>query len=125
MVDVKKLGRLFWLLPFGRVPEIGPEELATLCSSGVPAQLIDVRTQREWRKSHIPDAENVPITSLRKRLPDLELDRDRPVVAICLSGHRSIPAVRLLRRHGFEHARHLRGGMKAWWSARLPTESLS
>jgi rhodanese-related sulfurtransferase len=35
------------------------------------------------------------------------------VVAICLTAHRSIPAVRLLRARGFEAAQ-LAGGMLAW-----------
>jgi rhodanese-related sulfurtransferase len=41
------------------------------------------------------------------------------VVAICLTAHRSIPAVRLLRENGFE-ARQLQGGMLAWRAAQLP-----
>ena len=45
----------------------------------------------------------------------------RPVVAICLTAHRSIPAVRLLHRHGFAAA-HLAGGMLAWRAAGFPEE---
>jgi rhodanese-related sulfurtransferase len=41
------------------------------------------------------------------------------VVAVCLTAHRSVPAVRLLRERGFE-AVQLSGGMMAWRAARLP-----
>jgi rhodanese-related sulfurtransferase len=41
------------------------------------------------------------------------------VVAICLSAHRSPPAVRLLSRAGYD-ARQLEGGMLAWRAAGLP-----
>jgi len=41
------------------------------------------------------------------------------VVAICLTAHRSIPAVRLLASEGFE-ATQLKGGMLAWRAAGLP-----
>ena len=47
-------------------------------------------------------------------LQDLTPFLVRPVVAICLSAHRSIPAARLLRAHGFPDAAQLAGGMLAW-----------
>jgi len=116
------LEKVFWWLPFGRVPEIEARELAALCDGELPPQILDVRTRREWRKSRVPNARHVTFVSLKKQLADLGLDRERPVVAICLSAHRSIPAVRLLKLHGFSDVCQLKGGMKAWWAARLPTE---
>jgi len=107
--------------PFGRVPEMSPEELAQAMENA-QVQVLDVRTGVEHRRSRIPGARHLPITQFsRRRLADLELDPDRPVVAICLSAHRSIPAVRKLRARGYE-ARQLRGGMLAWWRAGLPCE---
>jgi rhodanese-related sulfurtransferase len=114
--------KVFWWFPFGRVPEIEAEELAARCDGVTPAQILDVRTRREWRQSRIPNARHATILSLKKQLADLGLDPERPVVAICLSAHRSIPAVRLLKFHGFSDVCQLKGGMKAWWAAQLPTE---
>ncbi|MFZ6031603.1 MAG: rhodanese-like domain-containing protein [Chloroflexota bacterium] len=52
----------------------------------------------------------------------LDLDPVYPV-AVCLSGHRSLPCPRLLRGHGFE-AYSLKGGILAWKKAGfLPTTS--
>jgi rhodanese-related sulfurtransferase len=110
----------WWWLPFGRVPEIPARELAAQLGEPRPPQVVDVRTPAEWRRSHVPGAVNVPITELGSRLGTLSLDRARPVVAVCLTAHRSIPAVRLLRAEGFE-AVQLAGGMQAWWSAGLRT----
>jgi rhodanese-related sulfurtransferase len=90
---------------------------------GPPPQVVDVRTATEWHRSRIPGAMNVPIQELRQRLDSLSLDAGRPVIAICLSAHRSIPAVRLLRARGFEHAVQLQGGMLAWWKAGYATEA--
>jgi rhodanese-related sulfurtransferase len=59
------------------------------------------------------------MTALRSRIESLKLDPARPVVAICLTAHRSVPAVRLLRERGFD-AVQLSGGMIAWRAARLP-----
>ncbi|MCU0936376.1 MAG: rhodanese-like domain-containing protein [Gammaproteobacteria bacterium] len=116
----ERLRRTFWWLPFGPVPDIPPAELAGRLAAN-PPQLLDVRTALEWRRSRIPGAVSVPITELRRRLPSLALDPARPVVAICLSAHRSVPAVRLLRAHGYPDVTQLAGGMLAWWREELPT----
>ena len=117
------LEKIFWWVPFGRVPEIEAEELAARCGGEPPPQILDVRTRREWRKSRIPNAEHLTFVSLKKQVAGLGLDPTRPTVAVCLSAHRSIPAVRLLKRHGFSDVCQLKGGMKAWWAAGLPAEA--
>ena len=109
-----------WWLPFGKVPEVRPVELAKEMSGSSPPLLLDVRPPVEFAAGHLAGAVNVPVTSLASRLPSLGLDPGRTVVAICLSAHRSPPAVRLLRRSGIE-ARQLAGGMLAWWAAGLPS----
>ncbi len=113
---------LLWWLPFGKVPEIQAAPLLEALRGRVPPQILDVRTAAEWKSSRIEGSVNVPVTELKSRLDTLGLDPDRPVVAICRSAHRSIPAVRLLRERGFRDARQLAGGMKAWWAADLPVE---
>ncbi len=110
----------FWWWPFGRVPEIDARELHARLKKNTAPQLVDVRTAIEWRSSRIAGAINVPVTELETRLESLALDKRRPVVAVCLTGHRSIPAVRMLRARGFD-ACQLRQGMRAWWRAGLPT----
>jgi rhodanese-related sulfurtransferase len=110
-----------WWLPFGKVPEVPAPRLAQELVLAPPPQVVDVRTEAEFRRGHVHGAVNVPIQQLAARLPALGLERDRAVVAICLSGHRSIPAVRLLRARGFE-ASQLRGGMFAWRAAGFPEE---
>jgi rhodanese-related sulfurtransferase len=108
-----------WWWPFGEVTRIAPAALAEALGRRPGPQLLDVRTPAEFAAGHIRGAENVPITSLPARVSSLALDRSRPVIAVCLSAHRSPPAVRLLGRHGFEAA-ELAGGMLAWRSAGLP-----
>jgi rhodanese-related sulfurtransferase len=111
--------KLPWWFPFGHVPEIPPAELSGRLGKKPWPQLVDVRTPAEYAAGHIRGAVNVPIGSLRSRLPALRLDPARPVVAICLSAHRSRPAVRLMVERGLE-AVQLAGGMLAWRAARLP-----
>ena len=113
--------RLPWWLPFGSVAEVDAPELHARLRDAAPPQLLDVRSPLEWRASRIVGAVNVPVTELKGRVATLGLDRRRPIVAICLSAHRSIPAVRMLRARGFD-ALQLRGGMRAWWAAGLPVQ---
>jgi rhodanese-related sulfurtransferase len=110
-----------WWLPFGEVPELPATRLARDLAAIPAPQLVDVRTEAEFRAGHVAGAISAPITSLAQRLAGLGLDPSRRVVAICLTAHRSIPAVRLLRRHGFDAAQ-LAGGMLAWRSAGFPEE---
>lgn len=118
----KTLERFFWWVPFGSVPEIDARTLFSLCNGAGSPQILDVRTRWEWRRSRIPKARHVTFGSLSKRLPESGLDRRRPVIAVCRSAHRSISAVRLLKGLGFSDVCQLKGGMKAWWEAGLPTE---
>jgi rhodanese-related sulfurtransferase len=115
------MGLSKWL-PFGRVPEMGADDLNTMREGG-RVQVLDVRTGPEYDLSHIPGARHLPIHHFNQEaVRALSLDPEKPVAAICLSAHRSIPAVRQLREMGYE-AKQLAGGMKAWWKKGLPTQS--
>ncbi len=100
-------------LPFGTVPELSPEEVARLVEAAPSLQIIDVRTALEFRNGHIAGAVHVPVHELEATLPALALDHHIPMVVVCKTAHRSIPAVRLLRETGL-HARQLQGGMDRW-----------
>jgi rhodanese-related sulfurtransferase len=111
--------RWLWWLPLGSVPEMEASELDRRREE---VQVVDVRTTIEFRRGHVPGARSVPIHTLKRRLSSLDLDPGHPVVAICRTAHRSIPAVRILRRNGFE-AYQLTRGMVDWWANDLPTET--
>lgn len=115
--------RLPWWWPFGRVDEIAPRALEALLArdGGGDIQLIDVREEFEYQQGHVVGARSVPIHALPQSLDSLGLDPQRPIVAICLSGHRSIPAYRLLKRKGYDQVYSLAGGMLAWRRDQLPT----
>lgn len=102
-----------WWKLSGRVAEVNADELEEMLNGPNPPQLIDVRTQAEWELGHIEGAVNVPLGQLEEQQDFLPFDQGEPVVAICLTAHRSIPTVRLLQRHGYE-AVQLKGGMLAW-----------
>jgi rhodanese-related sulfurtransferase len=84
------------------------------------ALLIDVRESHEFAAGHARGARNVPLGQLGGRIAELETDRT--VLLICRSGNRSRTAQGLLRRHNITDTRNVRGGMIAWYAARLPQE---
>lgn len=104
---------------FAGVPEIQPpvveEHLARV-------QVVDVREAAEWTGplGHIATARHIPIGELAPRAA--ELDRDRPVVAVCRSGTRSAQAVAILQRLGFAQVANLAGGMIRWRASGLPAQ---
>lgn len=112
-----------WWLPLGREPEIEAAELAAALTRASPPLLLDMRTPAEFQRGRIPGSRCFTVAQLRAALETHALGDDgRRCVALCLSAHRSLPAVRLLRRHGRLDAVHLAGGMRSWWKAGLPTE---
>jgi rhodanese-related sulfurtransferase len=112
------LSRLWWL-PLGKVPEVSPGELRRWLEEGRPLQLIDSRTGLEYQAGTIAGASYAPVTGLPESIDRLDLDPEKPVIVLCLSGHRSLPGTRLLRARGIE-AYSLKGGIIAWKLAGFP-----
>ena len=83
----------------------------TVAASPESSLLIDVRTELEFSKGHIPGAVNIPVDILRARLT--ELPRDRSIVAYCQVGQRGYLATRILLQAGF-NVRNLGGGYKTF-----------
>ena len=112
--------RLPWWFPLGSVPEVEARELAQRLESEPNLQLLDVRSESEYANGHIAGALCVPIQSFRQTYHSLGLDPDHPVMVVCLSSHRSVPAVRLLNNDGYD-SYQLANGMNAWLREGLPT----
>ncbi|HKX42415.1 MAG TPA: MBL fold metallo-hydrolase [Burkholderiaceae bacterium] len=110
---------------FGGVWEIQPtalyERIAGTQASDI--QIVDVREPAEFADAlgHIAGARLIPLSQLVQRAVD-EIDRTRPVVAVCRSGTRSAQATVLLGKSGFRNAANLAGGMLRWRAQSLPVE---
>lgn len=95
---------------------------ATALINHEDAVVLDVRSMAEFKEGHIVNAVNIPLNGLGNNLKQLEKHRGKPIVAVCKSGSRSGAACSVLRKHGFENVKNLRGGMLAWQSANLPVK---
>jgi len=113
--------KYLWWLPMGSVPEVSARDLQTeITKARGSLQILDVRTSGEYAQGAIDGALLMPIGTLKNRIDALPYDRSKPVVAICRSAHRSIPAVRILRAAGFQDVRQLQGGMLSWQALNYP-----
>ncbi len=84
------------------------------------AQVVDVRTQQEFRNGHLENALNVDVRSSRFREQISALDKQKPVFVYCLSGARSATAAGTLRKIGYEQVYEMPGGMMEWRAEGLP-----
>lgn len=81
--------------------------------------LVDVRQPAELGAGMAPGAVSIPLTEFSSRFA--ELPRDKPILTICRSSHRSPMAARKLAKAGYD-VTDVAGGMIAWEQAGLPVE---
>ncbi|MEU9865458.1 rhodanese-like domain-containing protein [Streptomyces sp. NPDC047971] len=84
-----------------------------------PAVLLDVRERAEWNTGHAPDAVHAPLSRLLTGASLPPAAKDKQLVVICRSGHRSQQAAQLLTSRGAQ-AVDVKGGMYAWAADGLP-----
>ena len=71
------------------------------------ARVIDVRSQGEFQRGHLPDAVNVPLDRLRDDISQLAPDKEQPLLLHCLSGARSGMGKASLRKMGYRNVFNL------------------
>jgi rhodanese-related sulfurtransferase len=83
------------------------------------AQLIDVRTEKEFAEGQISGAKNIDYFS--KDFPEQisKLNKDRPVFIYCRSGKRSLKSVSKFKEVGWVEIYNLEGGILGWESQGL------
>jgi glyoxylase-like metal-dependent hydrolase (beta-lactamase superfamily II)/rhodanese-related sulfurtransferase len=101
-----------------RIDRIDVEGLREL---GDDVQILDVREDKEWRRSRIPGSVHTPYHDI-DAIPD-GIDAAQPVAAICMSGQRSAVAASLLQRLGAKSVLHVvPGGVGTWERFGYPIE---
>lgn len=82
--------------------------------------LLDVREAAETAAGKITKAVQIPVSSIDKRIGELEKHRSKHVIVYCKNGTRSGIACKALDKAGFEHVYNLSGGITSWQEAHLP-----
>jgi rhodanese-related sulfurtransferase len=97
---------------------VSPAQAAALLKDKKDVQLIDVRSPGEYAEGHLANAKLIPVQEIAQRLA--EIDKNKPVLLYCRSGHRSGNALKILQGQGYKDAKHIDGGIVAWQAAGLP-----
>lgn len=112
------------LAQLSQVRQLTPQEVQTLMKGVPPPLLLDVREPQEYtgELGHIPGSLLIPVKDLPLRVGELEVYKDRHLIAICRAGVRSTTAGAILTGLGFEHVSNLKGGMLEWNDQKLAVE---
>lgn len=102
---------------------LAPETLAQQLTD--PARrpfILDVRSEGEFQRGHIPGAEHLPFWNVAATLSQQQRDacKSQPVVVTCEHGPRAYIAAAALRRVGCAQVLLLEGHMARWRASRLP-----
>lgn len=104
------------LLPFASVSnafssDISADEYEQLNKQDIV--LVDVRTPKEYKDGHIPDAINLPLGELPSIFQSLD-NKDQKIVVYCRSGKRAGQAISFLNEQGYTNLVHLDGDFRGW-----------
>ena len=101
-----------------RIPAAGSSitatQLQSLNTKG-KIQLIDARTEGEFKEGHIPGAQLLDVLQEASFLQQIKsLDTNKAYVVYCRSGRRSKRAMELMLQNGFKKVSDLDGGFQGW-----------
>lgn len=65
------------------------------------AILIDVRSEEEYKLSHLDQAINIPVDVIEEEIGNYVVDKGTPVILYCRSGNRSSNAAQVLLKLGY------------------------
>jgi rhodanese-related sulfurtransferase len=112
------------------IREIMPWDLEERLQENPDLLILDVREPNEFEAMHIAGSINVPRGILEsaceweyeETVPDLVNAREREVVVVCRSGHRSVLAANSLQVLGYENVVSLQTGLRGWKDYDQPLE---
>ena len=90
---------------------LAPDALAGMISAE-KIDVLDVRSDAEWREGHIKEARHIYVGDLERRIG--EIHKDRAVACICSTGMRASMAASILKRAGVNTVYNVLGGIEAW-----------
>jgi rhodanese-related sulfurtransferase len=76
--------------------------------------LLDVRTEDEYVRGHIPNAINMDFYNPNFKTDIKKLDKDKSYLIYCAAGGRSKKTSRLLKDNGFNKVHNLQQGFNNW-----------
>lgn len=98
-----------------KVENISPATLDSMAQHVKKAQIIDVRTPKEYAEGHIANAVNYNISDTANfDLQTSKLKKKAPLLIYCRSGKRSLIAAKRLAAKGYTNVYNMEGGILRW-----------
>ena len=110
------------------VAEIMPWDLEEKFGECAAPLVLYIREPYEFDCMHIDGSHNVPRGVLEsacewdyeETIPELVTAREREIVVVCRSGHRSLLAAKILMEMGYANVRSLKTGLRGWNDYEMP-----
>lgn len=102
------------------LPQLNPAELQQLLQSAKDKPLLlDTRSLKEYKVSHLSDArliayDNFHVSQLK------DVPKDMPIILYCSVGYRSERIGEQLQQAGYKNVQHLYGGIFEWVNQGYP-----
>jgi len=109
--------RDFYAEAYKNIKGISIEEAKALMGEAV---FLDVRTEDEFKKGHIPGTKFLQRGLLELAVSRMIPDKETHIVVYCASGFRSGLAAYTLKRMGYKNAENMIGGWNDWLKAGYP-----
>ncbi len=114
------------------VREVFPWDLEEGVDQKASPVLLDIREPYEFDVLHIKGSMNVPRGILElacdygydNTIPELVNARNKEVIVICRSGHRSVLAAHTMQIMGYKSVKSLKTGVKGWNDYELPLQNV-
>jgi rhodanese-related sulfurtransferase len=101
------------------------DDLLRQMQEGTAPLIVDVRSQGEYDRDHVPGAVHIPFYSIGSGLQEIGFSYTNPLVLYCEHGPRSGIAGFSLYLSGYRKVYSLDGHMKGWRVNGFPLEILS
>ena len=110
--EVKNLSQKF--------TKLTPTGAVQLMNNNDDVVFLDVREPGETANGKIAKAVQIPVSSIKTRVGELDKYKDKPVVVYCKTGTRSSIACNILTKNNFKDVYNLTGGIMSWQEAHMP-----
>ena len=108
-----------------KITHIAVPELFQIYSAGKTPIIIDVRSDQEYKKIHIPTAIHIPLQDIANSSQEIEgilKGKSNAFYLVCAVGGRSAQAAEQLSAMGFKKPINVMGGTNGWVAMGFPTE---
>jgi rhodanese-related sulfurtransferase len=90
--------------------DVEVDELALDIKHDTKLAVLDVRRETEFGDGHIKNATNLPLSDMIDIVQIANIEEDKNLYVHCAGGYRSVIAISLMKRQGYNNLRNILGG---------------